>query len=182
MGSSRYLLLALPLMTSALWAETGLSELSAAEFAAEVPMVLTPARLSQPQAEVPASVTIIERELIEASGAREIYQVLQLVPGMAALDVDGNKPTVSYHPTQARDIRRMLVLVDGRSMYQPGLARVRRQVAERERHPGAGDLHHAAVVGRRHEEDLPSAQPRTSSDNGCGPPCRRRSGPPGARA
>ena len=89
-----------------------------------VPMVLTPARLSQPQAEVPASVTVIDRELIEASGAREIYQVLQLVPGMAAVDVDGNVPTVSYHATLARDIRRMLVLVDGRSMYQPGLARV----------------------------------------------------------
>ena len=90
----------------------------------ELPMVLTPARLQQPQAEVPASVTVIDRELIEASGAREIYQLLQLVPGMAAVDVDGNVPTVSYHATLARDIRRMLVLVDGRSMYQPGLARV----------------------------------------------------------
>lgn len=89
-----------------------------------LPMVLTPARLQQPQGEVPASVTVIGRELIEASGAREIYQVLQLVPGMAAVDVDGNVPTVSYHATLARDIRRMLVLVDGRSMYQAGLARV----------------------------------------------------------
>ena len=92
--------------------------------AAELPMVLTPARLRQSVAEVPASVTVIDRETIEATGAREIYQVLQLVPGMTALDVDGNVPTVSYHPTQARDIRRMLVLVDGRSLYQSGLARV----------------------------------------------------------
>lgn len=122
MGSSRYLVLAIVLMAPALRAETSLSGLS--ELPAGVPTVLTPARLSQPQSEVPASVTIIDRDVIEATGAREIYQVLQLVPGMAALDVDGNKPTVSYHPTQARDIRRMLVLVDGRSMYQPGLARV----------------------------------------------------------
>lgn len=51
----------------------------------EVPMVLTPARLRQPQSQVPASVTVIDRELIEASGAREIYQLLQLVPGMSAV-------------------------------------------------------------------------------------------------
>ncbi len=91
---------------------------------AEMPMFLTPARLSQPQSQVPASVTVIDRELIEASGARELYQVLQLVPGMAAVEVDGNIPTVSYHATQARDVRRMLVLIDGRSQYQPALARV----------------------------------------------------------
>lgn len=90
----------------------------------EVPMVLTPARLRQPQSQVPASVTVIDRELIEASGAREIYQLLQLVPGMSAVKVDGNVPTVSYHGTQARDVRRMLVMIDGRSQYLPGLARV----------------------------------------------------------
>jgi iron complex outermembrane receptor protein len=90
----------------------------------EVPMVLTPARLRQPQSQVPASVTVIDRELIDASGAREIYQLLQLVPGMSAVKVDGNVPTVSYHGTQARDARRMLVMIDGRSQYLPGLARV----------------------------------------------------------
>ncbi|MCK5886850.1 MAG: TonB-dependent receptor plug domain-containing protein, partial [Alcanivorax sp.] len=87
-------------------------------------MVLTPARLSQPQSEAPASVTVIDRNLIEASGARELYEVLRLVPGMSAVKVDGNVPTVAYHGTQARDSRRMLVLLDGRSQYQPGLARV----------------------------------------------------------
>jgi len=90
----------------------------------EVPMVLTPARLRQPQSQVPASVTVIDRELIKATGAREIYQLLQLVPGMSAVKVDGNVPTVSYHGTQSRDARRMLVMIDGRSQYLPGLARV----------------------------------------------------------
>lgn len=89
-----------------------------------MPVVLTPARLRQPQSQVPASVTVIDRELIEASGARELYQVLQLVPGMSAVKADGNVPTVAYHGTLARDERRMLVLVDGRAHYQPGLARV----------------------------------------------------------
>ena len=40
-------------------------------------MVLTPARLSQPQSEAPASVTVIDRNLIEASGARErLHQLI----------------------------------------------------------------------------------------------------------
>ena len=90
----------------------------------EVPRVLTPARLDQPISEVPASVTIIDRELIRISGARELHEVLRLVPGMAVAKADGNVPTVSYHGTQARDTRRMLVLIDGRSVYQPGFARV----------------------------------------------------------
>ena len=94
------------------------------EGAEGIPIVLTPARLRQPQSEVPASVTVIDRELIEASGARELYEVMRLVPGMSAVKADGNVPTVAYHGTQARDTRRMLVLVDGRSVYQPGLSRV----------------------------------------------------------
>jgi iron complex outermembrane receptor protein len=49
---------------------------------------------------------------------------MKLVPGMSAVKVDGNVPTVSYHGTMARDDRRMLVLIDGRSVYKPGLARV----------------------------------------------------------
>ncbi|WP_111655844.1 TonB-dependent receptor plug domain-containing protein [Isoalcanivorax indicus] len=94
------------------------------EGAADIPTVLTPARLRQPQSEVPASVTVIDRTLIDASGARELYQVLRLVPGMVAVKADGNVPTVAYHGTLARDTRRMLVLVDGRSVYQPGFSRV----------------------------------------------------------
>ena len=90
----------------------------------EVPRVLTPARLDQPVSEVPASVTVIDRELILASGARELHELMRLVPGMSVAKTDGNLPSVGYHGTQARDQRRMLVLLDGRSMYQPGFARV----------------------------------------------------------
>lgn len=106
------------------WATADLRWPPAAAELSDMPVVLTPARLRQPQTEVPGSVTVIDRTLIEASGARELYQLMRLVPGMAAVNVDGNVPTVAYHPTQARDTRRMLVLVDGRSVYQPGFARV----------------------------------------------------------
>jgi iron complex outermembrane receptor protein len=89
-----------------------------------VPEVLTPARLRQPQSETPASVTVIDQSMIRASGAREIFELFRLVPGMSVAKSDGNVPSVVYHGTQARDSRRMLVLVDGRSLYMSGLARV----------------------------------------------------------
>lgn len=118
------LLAAVALAQSAAAAESLSFDGDALRVSDAAPVVLTPARLRQPQSQAPASVTVIDRELIEASGAREIYQLMQLVPGMAALKVDGNIPTVSYHGTQARDVRRMLVMIDGRSQYKPGLARV----------------------------------------------------------
>lgn len=114
------LLLPLLLSNEATWAaDDGLFGATA------IPEVLTPARLRQPQSEVPASVTTIDRELIEASGAREIFDVLKLVPGMNAAVTDGASPNVNYHASQSLDSRRMLVLIDGRSVYQPGLARVK---------------------------------------------------------
>ena len=70
----------------------------------EVPRVLTPARLDQPISEVPASVTIIDRELIRISGARELHEVLRLVPGMAVAKADGNVPTcLLYTSPSPRD-------------------------------------------------------------------------------
>ena len=89
-----------------------------------VPEVLTPARLRQPRPEVPASVTVIDRDLIRASGAREIRELFRLVPGMSVGRTDGNVPSVAYHGTQARNTRRMQVLIDGRTQQRPGLARV----------------------------------------------------------
>lgn len=104
--------------STASWATSGL-------FARDtMPTVLTAARLAQPGSEVPASVTVITRRMIAASGARQLFEVLQLVPGVNAALVAGNRPTVNYHTSKAMDSRRMLVLIDGRSVYQPGLARI----------------------------------------------------------
>lgn len=90
----------------------------------DIPVVLTPVRLKQPRTEVPASVTVIDRALIQASGIRELAEVFRLVPGTAVGARDGWNYVVSYHGTSYRDSRRMQVLVDGRSVYQAGLATI----------------------------------------------------------
>lgn len=90
----------------------------------ELPTVLTATRLRQAPAEVPGSMTVIDRELIRASGARDVPELLRLVPGMKVGYVAGHRSNVNYHGTNSTEARRMQVLVDGRSVYRPGLATV----------------------------------------------------------
>ncbi|WP_448723357.1 TonB-dependent receptor plug domain-containing protein [Pseudomonas farris] len=89
-----------------------------------LPQVLTATRLKQSPAAVPGSMTVIDSELISASGARDISELLRLVPGMMVGNISGNQAAVNYHGTKASEARRMQVLIDGRSVYRAGLATV----------------------------------------------------------
>ncbi|MDD0974037.1 TonB-dependent receptor plug domain-containing protein [Pseudomonas fontis] len=89
-----------------------------------LPEVLTATRLKQSPAAVPGSMTVLDSELIRASGARDIPELLRLVPGMMVGYIAGNQPTVNYHGSNVNDARRMQVLIDGRSVYRAGLATV----------------------------------------------------------
>lgn len=87
----------------------------------ELPQVLTATRLEQPLDEAPAAVTIIDRDMIQASGARTLPDLLRLVPGFSVGWMNGNRAVASYHGLSDNLPRRMQVLVDGRSEYQPSL-------------------------------------------------------------
>jgi iron complex outermembrane receptor protein len=89
-----------------------------------VPQILTATRLKQSPAAVPGSVTLLDRQLIEASGARSIPELLRLVPGMMVGYLSGNDGKVNYHGSSVSEARRMQVLIDGRSVYRAGLATV----------------------------------------------------------
>ena len=89
-----------------------------------LPEVLTATHLYQAPAAVPGSISTIDRELIEASGARNITDVLRLVPGMLVVPDSNNLTTVNYHGTSAGQARRLQVLIDGRSVYRAGFAKV----------------------------------------------------------
>lgn len=67
-----------------------------------LPQVLTATRLKQSAAAVPGSMTVIDSELIKASGARDIAELLRLVPGMMVGYTSGNQAAVNYHGTNAR--------------------------------------------------------------------------------
>lgn len=89
-----------------------------------MPVVLSASRLKQSSADAPAAVTVIERELIVASGARQLIDVLRLVPGFYVGYLSGNNPVVAYHGLSDVYAKRMQVLVDGVSIYSPLLGGV----------------------------------------------------------
>ena len=90
----------------------------------DYPIVLTPTRLRQSLADVPASVTIISAETIRRYGINNVPDALRLVPGMAITQASGSDYRINYHGTNILDPRRMNVLVDGISVYRPALAKV----------------------------------------------------------
>lgn len=92
-----------------------------------IPVVLTASRMRQSQLDVPASVTVIEAQTIADLGFKDIEEIFRLVPGMLVAyhsEVGEKTPSVSYHGTNLPEHRRLQVLIDGRSVYKPGLAKV----------------------------------------------------------
>lgn len=94
------------------------------EFFADAPVVLSATRLRQPLRDAPISMTIIDRELIEASGFTEIPDLLRLVPGFSVDYDSGHIPVTGYHLLHDRYVRHQQVLIDGRSVYTPLLGGV----------------------------------------------------------
>lgn len=93
-------------------------------FLQDFPVVLSASRLSQPLSEAPNAMTVIDRNMIKASGFRTISDVFRLVPGMYVGNLSGHTPVVGYHGSTEEFSRRMQVLVDGRSVYLPPLSTV----------------------------------------------------------
>ena len=113
----RYALLALSL---ALPAHAG-SDAASTEmsFLDDIPVVLSAARLVQPLKDAPGAVTVIDRAMIRASGARDVAELLTWVPGFQVGRKNGATALTTYHGLSDDAPRRMLVRVDGRSAYSP---------------------------------------------------------------
>jgi iron complex outermembrane recepter protein len=91
---------------------------------ARYPVVITPTRLVQSLADVPASVTVITAKTIERFAIRSIPEALRLVPGMSVVHATGPDYQISYHGTNTLSPRRMNVLIDGVSVYRPAFSEV----------------------------------------------------------
>jgi len=89
------------------------------DFLQDFPVVLSASRLAQPISETPNAMTVIDRIMIDASGARNITELFRLVPGMYVGYDNGHTPVVSYRGSTDGYARRMQVLIDGRTVYLP---------------------------------------------------------------
>ncbi|MDE2196087.1 MAG: TonB-dependent receptor plug domain-containing protein [Gammaproteobacteria bacterium] len=99
--------------------DTGQPQLTEQDYLGELPVVLSTSRLAQRLDTSPLPITVIDRQIIDASGAQTIEDVLRLVPGMLVGHDNGNQAFVTYDGFAERFARRMQVLIDGRSVYSP---------------------------------------------------------------
>ena len=119
--AGRPVVLCLLLAAGALPARAALTE---SDFFDDLPVVLSASRLSQPVNEAPAAVTVIDQDMIRASGFRDIPDLFRLVPGFTVAYTRDNTWGVGYHGLADAFSRRMQVLIDGRSVYTAGFGEV----------------------------------------------------------
>lgn len=89
------------------------------DFFNELPVVLTATRLKQSKKNSPVATTIIDREMIDASGFTDIVDLLRLAPGMLVNYDSGHVGNAGYQFLFDRFTVRMQLLVDGMSVYTP---------------------------------------------------------------
>ncbi len=158
--------------------------LSEKDFLDDMPVVLSVSRLPQRLDETPGAVTVLDRDFIRLSGARDVADLLRLVPGFqSSTSFEPDAPQASYHGAFGNYSARVQVLVDGRSVYStyffgsvaPGLMSVALPDIERiEVLRGSNSAAYGAraMLGvinivTRHSADAPGAQASLSAgENG----------------
>lgn len=91
--------------------------LTEADYFEDLPVVLTVSRLAQSIGDTPGAVTVIDRDTIRRTGARDLAELLRLVPGYLVSGFNGANPTAAYHAPIDEYGTRNLVLINGRSVY-----------------------------------------------------------------
>ena len=88
-------------------------------FFEDIPIVLTASRIAQSPLDAPVAVSVIDREMIRASGFTEIHDLLRLVPGFLVADWPEGSPVVARHGLGDAHDRRIKVMIDGVTVNRP---------------------------------------------------------------
>ncbi|MCP5418160.1 MAG: TonB-dependent receptor [Chromatiaceae bacterium] len=127
LGSTRKIpivLCRLVILSSVLAIFPAQGEVSEDYYFSDLPVVLSVTRLQQSISDTPASVTLIDREMIRASGALNLPDLLRFVPGFQVAFVTGKRAAVTAHGRGDEYARDMQVTIDGRSIYDPAFGGV----------------------------------------------------------
>src|SRR3954454_18784435 len=81
--------------------------------------VTSVSKQTQKVADAAAAVYVITQEDIRRSGATNIPEALRLVPGGQVACIDENKWAISSRGSNGRFANKLLVLIDGRTVYTP---------------------------------------------------------------
>ncbi|ABK44872.1 TonB-dependent receptor, plug [Magnetococcus marinus MC-1] len=105
--------------------ESGFGDLSLEELMSMDLVVSSASRRDERLAESAAAIFVISREAIQRSGAEHIPELLRMVPGLQVARVDASKWAVSARGFNGQFSNKLLVLMDGRSLYNPLYSGVR---------------------------------------------------------
>lgn len=83
---------------------------------------LTMSKQSQSVWDSAAAMSVVDQSDIRASGATNIADVLRLVPGVQVAQVDAGGYAISIRGFSSRTSRKVLVMIDGRTVYSQGFA------------------------------------------------------------
>src|SRR5882762_8441289 len=81
--------------------------------------VTSVSKRTQKLADAAAAIFVITQEDIRRSGATSIPEALRMVPGLQVARIDENKWAISARGFNGRFANKLLVLIDGRSVYTP---------------------------------------------------------------
>jgi iron complex outermembrane receptor protein len=81
--------------------------------------VTSVSKKSQKISDTAAAVHVISQEDIHRSGATSIPDLLRMVPGLEVARIDANKWAISARGFNGRFANKLLVLMDGRTLYDP---------------------------------------------------------------
>jgi iron complex outermembrane receptor protein len=81
--------------------------------------VFSASKKNESLSETPAAVFVITPEDIRRSGATSIPEVLRMVPGVNVAQADSNSWAISIRGFQSLTANKLLVMIDGRMVYNP---------------------------------------------------------------
>ncbi len=99
--------------------------------------VTSVSKRTQKVADAAAAIFVITQEDIRRSGATSIPEALRLVPGLEVARIDQNKWAIGSRGFNGRFDNKLLVLIDGRSVYTPLFSGVYWREGERRSEPPA---------------------------------------------
>lgn len=109
------------LFATCVYADELIGELNDSSF-----YVVTPTTIEENVHDTPAATTVISGDEILRRGITRIEDIFRYVPGMSVLRGDSNTSRVAYHGTNNENPRRMLILINGKTIpYNENLQWVR---------------------------------------------------------
>ena len=81
--------------------------------------VISGAKVPEKATDTPSAIFVITQEDLRRNSVQSIPEALRMVPGMHVYQIDANKWAVSARGSASRFSNKMLVMIDGRTVYSP---------------------------------------------------------------